>query len=176
MAFELDGKRNVLQSYGVRTTNSAYGGEQGDSVIKFVSIEFQAPTSGAGGAANGMAAAAWAKGGLDVVIPVGAIFLSADVIVETAFDALTALTIGTYRAADGTTVISADGLVTAAGSALTTIDAIGDRLVGAGPQLATGTAGIGATLYASVIRVLYTGTVPTVGKARLLVQYAQKVA
>lgn len=176
MSFELDGKRNVLQSYGVRTTNSAYGAEQGESVIKFVSVEFQAPTSGAGGAANGMAAAAWAKTGLDVVIPAGAIFMNADVIVETAFDALTALTIGTYNAADGTTAQDADGLVTAAGSALTTIDAVGDRLVGSGALLVTGTAGLGATLAAAVIRVLYTGTVPTVGKARLLVQYAQKVA
>jgi len=53
---------------------------------------------------------AWAKGGLDVVIPAGAVFLHADVIVETAFDALTALTIGTYLASDGTTAIDADGL------------------------------------------------------------------
>lgn len=176
MTMELDSKRNVLNHYGVRVTNSAYGAEQGDDVIKVVSVEFQAPSSGAGGAANGMAAAAWAKGGLDVVIPVGAIFLNANVIVETAFDALTALSIGTYRASDGTTAIDADGLVTEAGSALATIDAVGDRLVGAGGQLVTGTAGLGATLYASVIRVLYTGTVPTVGKARLIVQYCMKAA
>jgi len=176
MSFELDGKRSVLNSYGVRTTNSAYGAEQSDEVVKYVSVEFQAPSSGAGGATNGMAAAAWAKGGLDVVIPVGAIFLRADVIVETAFDALTALTIGTYRSSDGTTAIAAEGLVAAAGSALTTIDAVGDRLVGAGTQLVTGTAGLGATLYSSVIRVLYTGTVPTVGKARLIVQYVLKAA
>ena len=176
MAFELDSKRGVLQSYGPRTTNSAYGAVTDDDVIKYVTIEFSAPTSGAGGAANGMAAAAWAKTGLDVVIPAGAIFLSADVVVETAFDALTALTIGTYNASDGTTAQDADGLVTAAGSALAAIDAVGDRLVGAGALLATGTAGLGATAAAAVIRVLYTGTVPTVGKARLLVRYAGKVA
>ena len=176
MSFELDSKRGVLQSYGVRTTNSAYGAVQGDDVVKVVSVEFQAPTSGAGGATNGLAAAAWAKGGLDVVIPAGAVFLHADVIVETAFDALTALTIGTYLASDGTTAIDADGLVTAAGSALATIDAVGDRLVGAGAQLVTGTAGLGATTAASVIRTLYTGTVPTVGKARLIVQYVMKAA
>jgi len=29
MSFELDSKRGVLQSYGVRTTNSAYGAVQG---------------------------------------------------------------------------------------------------------------------------------------------------
>lgn len=178
MAFELDSKRAVLNSYGVRTTNSAYGAVQSDDVIKVVSVEFQAPTTaqGAGGATNGMAAAAWAKGGLDVVIPVGAVFLHADVIVETAFDALTALTIGTYNASDGTTAQDADGLVAAAGSALTTIDAVGDRLVGAGALLVTGTGGLGATAAAAVIRVLYTGVVPTVGKARLIVQYVMKAA
>src|SRR4030042_6063329 len=146
MSFELDSKRGVLQSYGVRVTNSAYGAQQGDDVVKVLSLEFQAPTTaqGAGGATNGMAAAAWAKNGLDVVIPAGAVFLSADVVVETAFDALTALTIGTYNAADGTTAQDADGLVTAAGSALATIDAIGDRLVGGGALLVTGTAGLGA--------------------------------
>ena len=176
MSFETDTKRGVFNSYGVRATNSAYGANQGDDVVKFLSIEFTAPSSGAGGATNGMAAAAWAKNGLDVVIPAGAVFLSADVIVETAFDALTALTIGTYNAADGTTAQDADGLVAAAGSALTAIDAIGDRLVGAGALLATGTAGLGAAAAAAVIRVLYTGTVPTVGKARLLVSYAVKAA
>lgn len=178
MSFELDSKRNVLNSYGVRTTNSAYGAEQSDEVVHMASVEFQAPTTaqGAGGASNGMAAAAWAKGGLDLVIPTGAIFLRADVIVETAFNTLTALTIGTYAASDGTTAIQADGLVTAANSALAVIDAVGDRVVGSGGQLITGTAGLGATLVPSVIRVLYTGTVPTTGKARLLVQYALKAA
>jgi len=178
MSFELDSKRGVLQSYGVRTTNSAYGAQQSDEVVKFLSIEFQAPTTAQapGGASNGLAAAAWAKGGLDVVIPVGSVFLSADVVVETAFNTLTALTIGTYQAADGTTAVSADGLVTAAGSALAAIDAIGDRLVGSGAHLVTGTAGLGATTVATVIRALYTGTIPTTGKARLLVSYAVKAA
>ena len=176
MAFELDGKRAVLNSYGIRTTNSAYGAEQSDEVVHMASVEFQAPASGAGGATNGMAAAAWAKGGLDLVIPAGSIFLRADVIIETAFNTLTALTIGTYLASDGTTAVAADSLVTAAGSALSAIDAIGDRLVGGGGHIVTGTAGLGATSAATVIRVLYTGTVPTTGKGRLLVQYALKAA
>lgn len=160
---------SVTQHYGVRTTSNQFGAVQGDDVEKFISLEFTAPD-------KGMAAAAWAVSGLDVVIPAGAIFLSADVQVETAFDALTALTIGTYLASDGTTAIDADGLVTAAGSALATIDAVGDRLVGAGAQLATGTAGLGALTAAAVIRVLYTGSAPTVGKARLLVRYAMRQA
>ena len=171
MGFELDPKRAVLNSYGVRNTNSAYGAEISDEIIRSVSVEFQAPTSGAGDATNGMAAAAWAKGGLDVIIPVGAIFLRSNVIVETAFNTLTALTIGTYRSSDGTTAIAVEGLVAAAGSGLATINAAGSRIVGAGTQLVSGTAGLGATLFSSVIRVLYTGTVPTTGKARLIVEY-----
>jgi hypothetical protein len=169
MTFESTSGRGVLASYGVRTTSNQYGAVQGDEVVKFVSLEFTAPSTG-------IAAAAWAVNGLDVVIPAGAIFQKADVIVETAFDALTALTIGTYLASDGTTAIDADGLVTAAASALTTIDAVGDRLVGSGAQLATGTAGLGATTAKSVIRVLYTGSAPTVGKARLLVSYVMAAA
>ena len=169
MGFEADSKRGVLNHYGVRTTSSKFGAVQGDDVIKAVSLEFTAPD-------QGMAAAAWAVTDLDVVIPTGAIFLTADVIVETAFDALTALTIGTYLASNGTSAVAVEGLVAAAGSALTAIDAVGDRLVGAGTHLATGTAGIGAMTAPVVIRVLYTGTVPTVGKARLLVTYAMPTA
>lgn len=164
MGFEADSKRGVLNHYGVRTTNQSYGAVQETGVIKTVSLEFTAP-------ATGMAAAAWAVQGLDAVIPAGSSFVSARVVVETAFDALTALSIGTYKAVDGTTVIDADGLVTEAGSALAAIDAVGDVLVGAGAQLATGTAGLGALLFDAVIRVLYTGAAPTVGKAKLVVEY-----
>lgn len=169
MGFETQAVRGVLNHYGVRTTDSKFGGVQGNEVLKSVSIEFTAPS-------NGIAAAAWAKTALDVVIPAGAVFLSADVIVETAFDALTGLTIGTYAATDGTTAIDADGLVTAAACTLEMINAVGDRVLGAGAQLATGTAGLGALTSAAVIRVLYTGSAPTVGKARLLVQYAMPTA
>lgn len=176
MGFELDTRRAVLNSYGVRTTNSAPGGVLGDDVVKLLSIEFTAPTSGAGTFENGISNAAWAKNGLDVVIPAGAVFLSADVVVETAFNTLTALTIGTYLASNGTTAVVVDGLVTAAGSALTAIDAVGDRLVGAGGHLITGTGAPGANTAAMVIRVLYTGTAPTLGKARLMVRYLLKAA
>lgn len=180
MTFELNTKLGVLNHYGVRTTNSSFGGQQGDDVLRFASLEFSAPVTTTSTDVNfgrtGLQVAAWAVTDLDLVIPTGAIFLRADVVVETAFDALTALTIGTYAASDGTTAIDADGLVTAAGSALTTIDAVGDRLVGAGAQLSTGTAGLGALTSDAVIRCLYTGTVPTVGKARLIVQYYKPTA
>ena len=169
MGFEADSKRGVLNHYGVRTTNQSYGAVQETGVVKTVAIEFTAPSTG-------MAAAAWAVQGLDVVIPSGASFISANLIVETAFDALTALTIGTYTASDGTTAIDADGLITAANAPLANIDAIADRVVGSGAQLVTGTAGLGALTADAVIRVLYTGAAPTVGKAKLVVEYMSPTA
>lgn len=169
MSLENTSGRGVLSSYGVRTTTNQYGAVIDDDVVKTISLEFTAPSTG-------MAAAAWAKTGLDVVIPAGAVLMKADVVVETAFDALTALTIGTYLASDGTTAIDADGIVTALGSALATIDAVGDRLVGTGAQLTTATTPSSALSADAVIRVLYTGTAPTVGKARLLVSYLQAAA
>lgn len=174
MTFELDGKRNVYNHYGVRTTNQSFGGVQETGVIKTATYEINVARVGT--AAGGISSAAWAKNGMDLVIPAGASFVSARLVVETAFDALTALTIGTYKASDGTTALDADGLIAAAGSALTAIDAIGDVLIGAGAQLATGTAGLGALAEAAVIRTLYTGTVPTVGKASLIVEYMSPTA
>jgi len=164
MGLESNTGLGVLNSYGVRNTTSQFGGVIGDAVIKTYSLEFTAPSTA-------MAAAAWAVNGLDAVIPAGAIFLDSVVVVEEVFDALTALTIGTYLASDGTTAIDADGLHTAAATNLTTIDALQDRNIGTGAQLVTGTGGPGGTLADSVIRVLYTGSAPTVGKARLLVRY-----
>lgn len=166
---------SVITSYGPRTTNSAFGGVVGDETLRTATIEFSAPTTTTSIADDfgktGLQSAAWAKNGFDMVFPVGTVFKSATIVVETAFNTLTALNIGTYRASDGTTAIAATGLVTATESALANIDAIGDRVVGAGSQLTTGTGGTGATLYSSVIRCLYTGTVPTTGKARLIVEY-----
>jgi len=176
MGFELDSRRAVLNSYGVRTTNSAFGANLGNDAVKYVSIEVTSPASGAGTFENGISNAAWARNGLDVVIPAGAIFLSADLVVETAFNTLTALTIGTYLASNGTTAVLVEGLVTAAGSPLTAIDAVGDRLVGTGAHLATATGAGAANTAAVVIRVLYTGTAPTLGKARVMVRYLNKAA
>lgn len=171
---------SVITSYGPRATNSSFGAIIDDEVVKYLSLEFGAPTTTTstadGFGKTGLQAAAWAKNGLDLVIPAGSSFKSARIVVETAFDALTALTIGTYKASDGTTAIDADGLVTAAGSALETINAVGDVVVGTGAQLTTGADGSGALLFDAVIRCLYTGTVPTVGKARLLVEYVTKTA
>lgn len=180
MSFEDLAVRNTLTSFGPRSTNSSFGGQIGDCVVKYVSLEFGAPLTTTSTSADfgltGLQVAAWATKGIDHIIPARAIFLKADVVVETAFDALTALTIGTYKASDGTTAIDADGLVTAANAPLASIDAVGDRILGSGGQLITGTAGLGATLFDSVIRVLYTGPVPTVGKARLLVSYVMPAA
>lgn len=175
MSFENSAGLAVLNHYGPRTTNSSFGAVQQTGAFHVATLEFGAPTTTTSTDADfgrtGLQAAAWAVSDLDLVVPVGAIFLRADVVVETAFDALTGLTIGTYAAADGTTAIDADGLVTAAACTLEMINAVGDRVLGAGAQLITGTAALGALTGNAVIRVLYTGTVPTVGKARLIVQY-----
>ena len=165
MTMESSTGLGVLNNYGTRNTQGNYGGQVGNYILKHAVIDIDVPKG------EGIAAAAWAKTGLDVVIPAGSIFKSADLVVETAFNTLTALTIGTYAASNGTSAVDADGLITAAGSALEAINAVGDRLVGNGAQLVTGTAGLGALAAASVIRTLYTGTAPTTGKARLIVQY-----
>ena len=165
MALEATSGLGVLNQYGPRTTTGQFGGEVGQSVLKIATIDIDVPKG------EGIAAAAWAVQGLDHVIEAGSIFLRADLVVETAFNTLTALTVGTYKATNGTDALDVDGLIAAAGSALETINAVGDRLVGAGGQLVTGTAGLGALAEDAVIRVLYTGTAPTTGKARLIVQY-----
>lgn len=165
MAMENTAGLGVLNSYGPRTVVAGFGAMTSDDQRKVVTVDIDVPSG------KGIAAAAWAKTGLDVVIPTGAAFIRADLIVETAFNNLTALTVGTYLASDGTTAVDADGLITAAGSALASIDAAGDRLVGNGAQLATGTAGLGAMTAPVVIRTLYTGSAPTTGKARLVVEY-----
>lgn len=165
MSFESDSKRGVLNHFGPRKTNGEYGGKVNPDLLKYAVIDIDVPNG------EGIAAAAWAVEGLDVVIPSGAIFLTADLVVETAFDALTGLNIGTYLASDGTTAVDADGFMVAATVVLAAIDAVGDRIKGAGAQLATGTGGLGALTSNAVIRTLYTGTAPTVGKARLIVSY-----
>ena len=175
MAFENTAGLAVLNHYGPRTTNSSFGAVQQTGAFHVATLEFGAPTTttstDAAFGRTGLQAAAWAVSDLDLVIPAGAIFMRADVVVETAFNALTALTIGTYAATDGTTAIAVEGLVGAAEAGLAAIDAIGDRLLGYGTQLDTGTDGVGALPANAVIRCLYTGAVPTVGKARLIVQY-----
>jgi len=165
MALEELNGLGVQAHYGPRSTTGKFGAEVGQSLLKIAVLDIDVPK------AEGIAASAWAVTGLDHVVEAGSIFLSADLVVETAFNTLTALTIGTYAASDGTTGIDPDGLVTAANSALEAINAVGDRVVGSGAQLVTGTAGLGALASDAVIRVLYTGSAPTTGKARLIVQY-----
>ena len=162
MAFEETNGLGVLASYGVRTPNQKRGAEIGDEVVKHVMFEIDASKGEA-------PLAAVAVDGLDYVIPKGASLVSCRIVVEEAFNTLTLLTVGTYKATDGTTAIDADGL---ASTALATIDAKGDVVVGAGPQLTTGTgAAAGALQEAAVIRTLSTGGAATLGKARVYVTY-----
>lgn len=162
MALEDNTGLGVIMSYGPRSTEGKYGAEIGNEVVKHVMFEIDASKGDA-------PLAAGAVNGLDYVIPKGSSLVSCRIVVEEAFNTLTLLTVGTYKATDGTTAIDADGL---ASTALATIDAKGDVVVGAGPQLTTGTgAAAGALQEAAVIRTLSTGAAATLGKARVYITY-----
>lgn len=168
MALENTAGLGVLTNYGPITTKGKYGGEIGDEVVKHVSYEIDFNDL--------QSTSAWAVDGLDYIIPAGASLLSCRTVVETAVVGPTAITIGTYKASDGTTAIDADGLQTAAAGVVTALDAIGDVLVGTGAQLTTGTAGAGALEFAAVIRILPTVAVATAGKFRVYISYLAKAA
>jgi len=158
----------VLVSYGPRSVTQKYGAEIGDEVVKHISYDIDytdlASTS------------AWAVDGLDYVIPAGSSLLSCRTVVETAVVGPTAITIGTYKASDGTTAIDADGLQTAAAGVVTALDAVNDVLVGTGAQLTTGTGGVGALEFDAVIRILPTVAVATAGKFRVYISYLAPTA
>lgn len=168
MGLESSTTRGVLSSYGARDVNQKYGAEIADEVIKHVMFEVDASK---GDVPISSAPAAVTK--LDYVIPKGSSIVDCRVVVETAFNTLTLLTVGTYAATDGTTAINAAGLVS---TALATVDAKGDVVVGAGAQVVTGTfatnAG-GCLQQDAVIRTVGTGAAPTLGKARVYVTYIQ---
>ena len=165
MPLETTSGLGVQLHYGPRNVRNDFGGRIEQGLKKTVVIDINVPKG------EGIALNAWAKTGLDHVFPTGVIFLSANLIVETAFDGADTFQSGTYLASDGTTAVSAAGLFT---TARANVDAVGDRVVGAGVQLATGTAGLGATTAPTVVRttwVVGAGTTPTAGKARLVIEY-----
>lgn len=176
MPLEIDAKRAVNQHYGVRTTNGKFGGNTPDAVVKYWSQEFTFPTAAGKAAASiaGMGSEAWDISPLDFVFPVGTVFLTANIVTEIAFNTLTDIKVGTYKASDGTTGIDPDGLVTVTEGDDANLVVLG-RIVGVGAQLGSG-ATLGATGFTSVIRTIYTGTIPTTGKARLLVSYLTPAA
>lgn len=163
MALESSNGLGVQSQYGPRTVEGKFGGEIGDSVIKHVvyDISYEDLSSTSPAAAEG----------LDYVFPAGTTFLSCHYVVDTAIVGPTAITAGTYLASDGTTAHDADGLMTAAVGVVTALDAAGDRVIGTGALLATGTGAAFAVTAPVVVRILPTVAAATAGKMRVYVSY-----
>lgn len=173
MTFEVDAKRGVFNNYGPRVTDGKWGAEIGDEVVKHVVYEVDYADL----SSTTITTALHGIQGFDYIFPIGTSFLSARIVVETAVVGPTAITVGTYAAADGTTVINTEGLFTAAANLVSGLDAIGDVMVGTGAQLTTGTtAANGALQAAAVIRLLPTAAVATAGKFKLYVSYLAPTA
>lgn len=163
MAYANSAGIGVLNSYGTRTTEGKFGAVNSEDLVKYLvfDLDYTDLASTSAGAVTG----------LDVVIPAYSVFTSCEYIVKTAMVGPTAIIAGTYLASDGTTAIDADGLMTAAVGVVTALDAAGDRVVGTGAQLTTGT-GAGWVLSAdAVIRILPTVAAATAGQMRVIISY-----
>jgi hypothetical protein len=154
MTFELDPKRAVLNSYGVRTTKSKFGGVLDDDVIKTAAWTFTYDDL-----------PAWGSDKLEHLIPAYAKVLEARFEVLTAFAGGTSLSVGLARSSDGV-AIDVAGFVTAAQGALANINTRGQFITGSGALI---NASVGAN--AGELTVTATGTF-TAGKARVLIRYA----
>ena len=160
MSFENTSGRNVLSSYGVRTTNSKFGGYIDDDVIKTVQWTFSyndLPT----GATNN----------LGYSIPANSTILSAKLQIIDAFTSTsttTDLNCGLEQA-DGTD-ISVSGFITAAQATQTTIAVVNSIIDGAS---GTPAALIGTTIGTAAGELIVQSSAADLltGKARLIVQY-----
>ena len=157
MGIEIDAKRGVANSYGVRNTTGQYGAQQNSSgVIKSAIWDFTYLTLPAAGANN-----------LQQVIPAGATVVSARLVVDTPFastSTTTDLTVGLQTSAG--VEIDNDGLITAANATQTTIAVDGGVVTGTGALVGKS---IGAT--AGELVVAGTDTDLTAGAGRVIVEY-----
>ena len=158
MGFELDSKRAVLNSYGVRTTNGKFGGQQStkNGIIKSAIWDFSYSDLPSATASN-----------LQQVIPANATIVSSKFYVDVAFTATggaTKLDIGLYTSANS--AIDADGLNTQAQLTYAAIGIAGAVYTGAGAL-------VGLTIGATAGEVVVTPTVADLitGKGRLVVEY-----
>jgi hypothetical protein len=124
MGFELDSKRGVFQSYGVRATNGKYGSQQStkNGVVKSAIWDFDYNDLPSAGTST-----------LHAVIPAGATIVSARLYVDVAFTSTsttTDLLIGLQQA--NGTEIDNDGLIAAAEATQTAIGTAGNVVTGAG--------------------------------------------
>jgi hypothetical protein len=158
MGLEIDAKRGVANSYGVRNTTGQYGSQQStkNGIVKSAIWEFTYNTLPDAGANN-----------LQFVIPAGATIVSAKLVVDTAFTSTsttTDLTVGLQTSAG--VEIDNDGLVTAAEGTQTAIAVEGAVVTGAGAL-------IGKTIGATAGELVVAGTVDDLltGAGRVVVEY-----
>jgi hypothetical protein len=155
MGIEIDSKRGVATSYGVRSTTGQYGSQESTKMgaIKSAMWTF---------AHNTLPTANTSK--LQYVIPANATIVSARLIVDTAFTGGTSYTVGLQTAAG--TAIDDDGLLTAAQLTVASNHLTeGKVIVGSGALVGTT---IGST--AGELVVIASGTF-TGGTGRIIVEY-----
>lgn len=163
MPYEIDPVRGVSNNYGAMNTEGKFGAEIGNSLVKYVVFDVDHTDLAS------TTPAVYNK--FDYVVPAGSVFLGCDIIVETAVVGPTAINVGTYTFVESTRVITAHDLDGLATTAVTTLDAIGDRVKGAGALLATGTGAGYAMTAPVVIRIAPTVAAATAGKFRVVVSY-----
>jgi hypothetical protein len=160
MGFAKDTLRGVNTHYGVRTTDSKFGGRVSDDIIKFAQWTFDFNDLPTYGTTN-----------MEMAIPANSRILSAKLEIITGFTSTsttTDLDIGLYTSAG--VAIDANGLITAAQATQTTIATAGNIIDGA-----SGTPGalINATIGATAGELVVTPTVADLltGRGRVIVEY-----
>lgn len=153
MAIELDTKRGVVNSYGVRTTKPRYGGDVPDDLVQIASWTWSFDDL-----------PVWSASKLEHNLPAFAKILSANLEVLTPWVGGTSLAVGTVNASDGTGG-TAGGFVTAVQAATANINARGQFITGTGALVGASVGSVPQEL-----NVVAVGTY-TAGKARLVVRY-----
>lgn len=168
MGLESNTGLGVFNSYGPVTTEGKFGAEIGDEVIKHVCFDITWQDL------NSTTDTSYTYSGLDYVFPIGTTFLSCHYLVDEALVGPTAITAGTYTFNTSTKAITAhdaDGLMTAAVGVVTALDAVGDRVIGTGALLATGTGAAFAVSAPVVVRIVPTVAIASAGKMRVYITY-----
>lgn len=162
MALEAKTGTGVLASYGPRNTSGVFGADTNhNTLIKKVVWDFTYNDLPDGGAD---------QLGLSYVIPANSTIVSAKLIVDTAFTStsgLTDLTVGLYRATDGTTAIDASGLITAVNADQTAIGTVGSVITGTGALVGK----LSSATYDAVLVVAPSTADLTGGEGRIIVEY-----
>ena len=157
MGYEIDAKRGVANHYGVRTTDSSFGGQlKADGLVKKAVWSFDYDNLPAPGTNN-----------MQYVIPANATIVSAKLYVDVAWastSTTTDLTVGLQQS-DGTEVDN-DGLVSATEANQTDLAVANKEITGAGAL-------VGLSVGGADCEVVVAPTVDdlTAGSATLVVEY-----